>query len=403
MDSGTATRVVVIGAGPAGLSAAKCLNHEDIDSVLLARESSPGESKACGGFVPTRCFEEFGFRDFAGCHPIKGVRMKLPGQGAYVVELDGIVGYNASRENLGIALREWAGQGSCNIRMDTDVGSVKRNHTGCTVTCHHGQEDYVLTCDMVIDASGASPVTSKAELVRPRLLDDRMGYAVQYQMVLPPSSGYQEHVNTFLYGSEYSPGGYAWVFPRSVEVVVGTGGFVSRTKEKPGELYAYLDHIMTTVEPFDRMFVGAQLAKREAALLPLAGVLRPSYTDRVLLAGDAAGHCSPITGEGIYYSMLGGREAGTIAAKAMRRNDFSAAVLAEYEARWVRAIASDLKWGLWLQKRFTKPGSGVSKSGFLSSEKSRRIVAEMLVGRKSVRQAILSVAPGYLRSRVAVP
>jgi flavin-dependent dehydrogenase len=175
---------------------------------------------------------------------------------------------------------------------------------------------------------------------------------------------------------------------------------VSRVRSTGADLYAYLDSALKSIEPLRSQLGSAVVNKREAALLPLSGAVGPSYSDRIMLAGDAAGHCSPITGEGIYYAMLGGRIAGEAAADAVIRSDFSSTKLAAYERRWKKAMGSDLKWGLWLQRRFTRPGPGTSKAGFLRSQKSRRIVAEMLVGMRSVRGAVLSVAPGYLRSRL---
>ena len=44
--------------------------------------------------------------------------------------------------------------------------------------------------------------------------------------------------------------------------------------------------------------------------------------------------------------------------------------------------------------------SSWSSSGFIDSEKSLRIIAEMLMGDKSVRSAILAIAPGYLKSKI---
>jgi hypothetical protein len=39
-------------------------------------------------------------------------------------------------------------------------------------------------------------------------------------------------------------------------------------------------------------------------------------------------------------------------------------------------------------------------SKFLKSEKSTRIIAEMLAGERSVRSAIIAALPGYLSSKV---
>ena len=47
-----------------------------------------------------------------------------------------------------------------------------------------------------------------------------------------------------------------------------------------------------------------------------------------------------------------------------------------------------------------KSGSSSMGSTFLNSEKSTRVIAEMLAGQRSVRSAILAAAPGYLVTKL---
>ena len=98
--------------------------------------------------------------------------------------------------------------------------------------------------------------------------------------------------------------------------------------------------------------------------------------------------------------MLGGQKAAEVAAKCVQKNDFSEKELGQYERLWTKSFGSDLKWGLWLQKRFLESGSSSMGSTFLNSEKSTRVIAEMLAGQRSVRSAILAAAPGYLVSKL---
>jgi len=60
-----------------------------------------------------------------------------------------------------------------------------------------------------------------------------------------------------------------------------------------------------------------------------------TYTDSVLLIGDAAGFACPYEAEGVYYAMLSGRIAGNVAAKALSRGDISEKSLQEYEKEWL--------------------------------------------------------------------
>ncbi|MHA1479794.1 MAG: hypothetical protein ACTSQZ_00005, partial [Candidatus Thorarchaeota archaeon] len=110
---------------------------------------------------------------------------------------------------------------------------------------------------------------------------------------------------------------------------------------------------------------------------------------------------SPLSGEGIHYSIEAGKAAAHAANKAIRNNDCSSKSLRNYERKWKKAIGSDLKWGHWLQKKLTRSGGSKSFSSSLTkSENTLRTFAEMLVGIRSVRSAILSVAPSYIRSKI---
>ncbi|MHA1587868.1 MAG: NAD(P)/FAD-dependent oxidoreductase, partial [Candidatus Thorarchaeota archaeon] len=129
---------------------------------------------------------------------------------------------------------------------------------------------------------------------------------------------------------------------------------------------------------------------------PLAGIIQPSFTDRLMLAGDAAAHCCPITGEGIHYSMIGGKIAAQTAAHALKERVYTAQVLSRYEEDWIKAIGSNLKWGRWLQKKMVESTFGGLGKSLMGSDRSCRIIAEMLVGARSVRATLLAAAPTYM-------
>ncbi|MCK4568037.1 MAG: NAD(P)/FAD-dependent oxidoreductase, partial [Candidatus Thorarchaeota archaeon] len=239
--------------------------------------------------------------------------------------------------------------------------------------------------------------------IRPRIPNSRMGYGLQYHIEVDEVL---DSSNVFLYGNKYSPSGYSWIFPRGKIAVMGTGGLVRNVRKNKRRTHEYLDYILKEVEPFRSELSKGVIIKKDSALMPLSGVITPSFGQRILLAGDAAGHCSPISGEGIHYSMVGGFVAAQTAARCIRKNEFSDSTLSNYEKNWTKQIGSDLKWGLWLQKKLMRPGSGRksagwSGSGFIDSQKSQRIIAEMLMCEKSVISSMLAIAPDYLKSKIS--
>jgi digeranylgeranylglycerophospholipid reductase len=392
--------IVIIGAGPAGLTAARVLTELDIEYMLLSREKVPGENKACAGFIPSSALHDFDISTFPGAHPVTTVRMKFPRQDMKTVEFGAKVGVNASRADLGMTMLKYVGAGSGEIRLQTEVGRVSVRKSGCEMSLHKLGQSEKLTSEIVIDTSGVNPVSLKTLQLRKRLPDRLMGYTAQYQMRRPSSMESLNGVNDFYYGSDYSPRGYAWVFPRGNDIAVGTGGLLRFFKEEKKSMFNYLDHLISHDDSARVALENAKVVKRESALVPLAGVVRPSFTDRLMLAGDAAGHCCPITGEGIHYSMIAGKKAAQTAAQAVRKRDYSAGALSKYEKDWTKAIGSNLKWGLWLQQRMVGSNSGGLGTSLMGSDRSRKLIAEMLVGARSVRATLLAAAPTYMVNKL---
>src|SRR5205807_7608232 len=95
----------------------------------------------------------------------------------------------------------------------------------------------------------------------------------------------------------YVPAGYGWSFPADGELRIGVGSFDPRFHVK---------------EPTVRLAsdLGADTIRYQGNWIPHA--LRDATEDGVFFAGDSAGHCLPLTAEGIrtalYFGIACGRE-----------------------------------------------------------------------------------------------
>jgi flavin-dependent dehydrogenase len=84
-------------------------------------------------------------------------------------------------------------------------------------------------------------------------------------------------------------------------------------------------------------------------VLPLAPIKR-TYSDRVLVLGDAAGLVKPTTGGGIYYSLLSGQLAAETLERTLADDTLDAEALARYETAWRKRLGSELRWQLILRR-----------------------------------------------------
>jgi flavin-dependent dehydrogenase len=81
--------------------------------------------------------------------------------------------------------------------------------------------------------------------------------------------------------------------------------------------------------------------------LPL-GVMKPTYKDRTLFVGDAAGFPKPTSGGGIYTGIRSARHAAAVAGSACEQGIYDDTVLAGYERRWREDFGRELELGYHL-------------------------------------------------------
>ena len=86
----------------------------------------------------------------------------------------------------------------------------------------------------------------------------------------------------------------------------------------------------------------------------MGGPIERTVGDNIMVVGDAAGQVSPLTGGGIYLAMSCGSIAGEVAAKAVKKGDYSMETLLEYERRWkerfYNTLMTELKYKNILQR-----------------------------------------------------
>lgn len=165
---------------------------------------------------------------------------------------------------------------------------------------------------LIVDALGWRRVLGPGENVQPP--DARLSRGLE---VHPEGRG--EDLELWLDERYVSPG-YGWSFPARDEVRIGVGSFDPHVPVKQPTLDLVRD-------------VAATPDGYQGNWIPHA--LRPAVEDGVFFAGDSAGHCLPLTAEGIrtalYFGIACGRELRAVvegrqtAAQALQRyGDFSA-------------------------------------------------------------------------------
>jgi geranylgeranyl reductase family protein len=301
--------IAVVGAGPAGSSAARAAAAAGADVLLLERRTDIGVPVRCAEFIPAPLVGMLPKGDFL-VQPVKGMRSFLRGE--QIQHLDA-PGFTVRRDDLDKALA--ADAEAAGARLLTGVYVAGRD--GAELQARRGEERLTVRAAVVIGADGPhSRVARWMNSVNSRCLP-----AIQMRVRLT-----RPLEDTEFYFSEDVPAGYGWLFPKGGQANVGVG----MTPRNPSALYAALDRLLLLLASRGKI-VAASRSLTGGGWVP-AVAPRSIARDNMLLTGDAAGYTHAITGGGVFQAVVGGRMAGEWAARAVQAGQL--ALLRNYEEDW---------------------------------------------------------------------
>ncbi|MHA6801415.1 geranylgeranyl reductase family protein [Bounagaea algeriensis] len=331
--------VIVVGAGPAGSTAATYLARAGLDVLLLEKSSFPRE-KVCGDGITPRGVKQLidlgvDTREEAGWLHNRGLRVA---GGGVRLELDwpeladfppyGVV---RPRDDFDDLLARTAQRAGARLLERTSVtGAVTDDRSGriTGVEAKVGAERSPATyrAPLVIGCDGVSARLALSMGLEKR--DDRpMGVAVRRYYTSPRDKDdyLESHVELWDRSTPGEPRllpGYGWLFGMG-DGTVNAGLGILSTSSAYGKTN-YRDLLRTWLDgtPEEWGFREENAVGRVGgAALPMGFNRTPHYRDGLLLVGDAGGMVSPFNGEGIAYAMESARLAADCVAQALARTD----------------------------------------------------------------------------------
>ena len=152
------------------------------------------------------------------------------------------------------------------------------------------------------------------------------------------------------YVNETIPG-YFWIFPAgNKKANIGVGLLKSRAKKKKYDLQQIMKQVINSKNFKHRFKNSNALEKPKGWNLPFGNTKRENHGNGFLLLGDAAGLVDPFTGEGIGNAMESGKIAADIVLKAKKINNFSNQILSGYDKVLWEYLGSELKTSTLLLK-----------------------------------------------------
>jgi geranylgeranyl reductase family protein len=348
-DPSRTADVLVVGAGPAGSSAAWHLATAGLDVAVVEKARFPRE-KVCGdGLTPrgVKALADMGVdvSPAAGWVRHKGLRVFGGGQ---VVEVDwprlaswpdhGLI---RARRDLDPMLAAHAERVGARVHTEVAVIDPLLDDAGRVVGVHAqegpGKEPATWRARLVVSAEGLSGRLGKA-LGLVRREDRPLGVAVRRYVRTPRTHDDYLDISFDLTAdgpSDDSMPGYGWSFGMGDGTANVGFGLLDNRRAGDADPRTVLRRWVATLPEEWQLGDEHAVTPLRGAGLPMALHRGPAYTRGLLLAGDAAGVVNPFNGEGISYAMETGRMAAESAVEALRTPEGLAreAVLRRYPER----------------------------------------------------------------------
>jgi geranylgeranyl reductase family protein len=311
--------VLVVGAGPAGCTAARAAAEEGARVLIVERKPTVGLPVQCAEYVPTQIVRYAPLSERCIAQRIRSMHTYLPDGERAVTRAAGYV-IDRALFDKGLAVAACR----AGARIWTSTPAVERTERGALV--RRGGQAIGVESQIVIGADGPrSTVGRWVGCTHSAYL-----HAAEVEVVLAEARECTE-----VYFHPRYRGGYGWLFPKGDTANVGVG--VSR--QMGGDAREALAHLL------DRLAIPAgAVVGRTRGLVPTSGMVSSLRTGNVLLAGDAAGCTHPVTGAGVAAAVIAGSLAGSAAARALQSGDLDA--LDAYEREWSSTMAGPLRHAL---------------------------------------------------------
>ncbi len=383
---------MVVGAGPAGATAARRLALAGFPVRLLDRRPFPRQ-KPCGGGISLRVLSRFPYleRELSriATHTVRRLHLEGPEGRSTVIESDGPAALMIRRVEFDDLLVSLAVAAGVELITGVDVVNARESTEGVVVTARDGRE---YSAPVAIAADGVHSVVARrlglnpgwpAQSVALDMMEETPRTALRD---LDPSTLWVSYGHQP--GRHQPPGpaaaeGYAYIFPKRDHVNIGIGYVLSYYRSSMDDAPYELQREFIADLRQRRIVEGDSVRENFTPfLIPVGGPLRHPGRGAVLLAGDAGGFVNGFTAEGIYYAMV----SGELAADAVLADD-PRPLADRYRRACDAEIGAELRDSVLLQRYLFADRRRIFDviAGARSDAAVTKLILDFAVGRMSYR------------------
>ena len=343
--------VIVVGAGPAGNNAALSLASKGYGVTVIDSRENIGD-KLCTGLVGEECFRRHPIDPALVYREINAASVIAPSGEVVRFETPLPVARVVNRVAYVSSFADRAREAGAEYLLGRRVVDLEQHKDWISVTTDDGS---IKARTLVLAAGFGSQLNRQLGLGEPS------DYVVGIQALVRTEN--IDEIEVYL-GRDIAPGFFAWLVP--TEPGIALAGLLVR-KNAPEKFVSFISAREAEGK------ITETVNKPVCWGIPLRP-LRKTYTDRVLVVGDAAGQVKPTTGGGIFYSLLASEVASGALHQALSEDKLSANHLGVYQKEWKNLLSTELEVGYSARRMFEYLGDShisslihqASNNGFIA-------------------------------------
>ena len=364
--------VIVVGAGPAGSTAAMYAAENGASVLLLDKKREIGSPIQCAGFLPDASEVQAllpnaelpdslkNYPDSCVLQHIKTQRIIPPN---CIVKEFAVRGAVLDRRRYDQFLAEQAAKAGAELMIKTRVTKVE----GTTVETSGVFGKHTIKGKAIIGADGPNSLVARTKGLTFKPGEREVSVALEYQV---RNVDIDPEALEMYFGNDFVPGGYAWIFPEGEDRANVGVGIRSGMAEKGVSAKEYLNRFMREHPLASQKLKNRIIMNVIAGILPVNGAPKRTATRDSLIVGDAAGQIIATNGGGIPPAMIAGKVAGETAA------EFAAGKcrLEEYDRLWRAQIGNAIETSVQARQLM----DGIMKSNTLMNAAFKLISPEQM-------------------------
>ncbi len=314
--------VVVIGAGSAGLNTAIKCSQSGLTVAVIEEHKRIGFPRHCSGLYSTRFLTMMDLSDNFYEHEVFGAKFHSPSGKTIELMRKERVAFVINRESLDAHLGNVAKENGVEIFPETKVLDFSVDENSASVTTQNN----IFRTKLICGADGSNSfVARKLGFSAPNKLNGIMAITKEQD---------DSNCVDLFFDNKLYPGFFAWKIPRGKTIEYGIAGNIGP---------ANVNNFNNFLSKF-----GVDKYELSSGVIPYG--FQKSYSNRILLVGDAAAQVKPLTGGGVIYGMICAGIAAQVFAGAVLKNKFDEKYLSSYERMWNNAIGRGIRRGLAIRK-----------------------------------------------------